>query len=57
MTYTRQQVLDHYNAQRGTSFTLITLGTMLLTERLQSELREMLRADAKAAEDSQVNAL
>jgi hypothetical protein len=54
MTYTRQDVLAHYNAQRKTNFTLVQLGTMLLTETLRSELRQMLRDDAKAAEDAQV---
>jgi hypothetical protein len=57
MTYTRQQVLDHYNSVRGTSFTLVTLGQQLIIERLQAELRQMLRDDAAAAENSQVNTL
>jgi hypothetical protein len=57
MVYTRQQVLEHYNNQRGTTFTLTQLGTLLLTERLRAELKEMLREDANAAEEAQVNSL
>jgi hypothetical protein len=57
MTYTRQQVLDHYNAARGTSYTLVSLGTQLLSERLQAELKQMLRDDVAAVEQAQINSL
>jgi hypothetical protein len=54
MTYTRQDVLNHFNVARGTTYTLVTLGTELLTQTLRAELRQILRDDAKAAEESQV---
>jgi hypothetical protein len=54
MVYTRQQVLDHYNQQRGTNFNMVQLATQLLTEKIQSELSAMLRTDAKAVEDAQI---
>lgn len=54
MTYTRQDVLAHYNAQRKTNYTLTQLGAELLKSAMQAELSAMLREDAKAAEDAQV---
>jgi hypothetical protein len=57
MTYTRQEVLDRYNTRRGTSFSLVQLGTYLLNEKLKEELRSMLREDAAALEGAQVDAL